>query len=65
MEEELVEYESKEGGFQQIWASPKDFIHSHLEVMLEGHHIANSRPIKSLERKDKNSIGDHLEIRRP
>ena len=64
-EEELVDYELEEGGFQQIWSSPKDFIHSHFKVNLEGHHTAVSGPTKSLESKVKNSIGNCLAVRRP
>ena len=36
-EEELVDYELEEGGSQQTWSSPKDFIHSHFKINLEGH----------------------------
>lgn len=64
-EEELVDYELEEGGFQQIWSSPKDFIHSHFKFNLEGHHTAVSRPTRSLERKVKNSISNYLVVRRP
>ena len=63
--EELVDYELEEGGFQQIWSSSKDFIHSHFKVNLESHHTAVSRPTRSLERKVKNSIGNYLSVQRP
>ena len=61
-EEELVDYELEDGDSQQIWSSPKDFIHSHFKVNLEGHHTAASRPTKSLENKVKNSIGNYLAV---
>ena len=64
-EEELVDYELEEGGFQQIWSSSKDFIHSHFKVNLEGHHTVVSGPTRSLESKVKNSIGNCLAVRRP
>ena len=63
-EEELVDYELEEGGFQQIWSIPKDFIHSHFKFKLEGHHTVVSRPTISLERKVKNSIANYLAVRR-
>ena len=64
-EEELVDYELEEGGFQQIWSSSKDFIHLHFKVNLEGHHTIVSGPTRSLESKVKNSIGNYLAIQRP